>query len=139
MINNIAEKNKEQFINLGFQVNEKFDKLFSLDDINSNDNNYLFGYYVNNYLLGFIHVIRLIDELEIINVVVDKKYRNRGIGSKLIEYVISNFNDVKNIFLEVNTNNKNAIKLYEKYNFSIVNIRKKYYGNDDCYVMRKEM
>ena len=99
----------------------------------------MFGYFEHDELRGFIHLIKLVDELEIINIVVDKKYRNQGIGSKLLEYVFSNVDGIKNVFLEVNVNNKNAIKLYEKYDFKLINIRNNYYGNDDCYVMRKEL
>ena len=139
MINSITINYKKQFINLGLQVNDKFDKLFSLDNILNDSNNILFGYFEHDELRGFIHLIKLVDELEIINIVVDKKYRNQGIGSKLLEYVFSNVDGIKNVFLEVNVNNKNAIKLYEKYDFKLINIRNNYYGNDDCYVMRKEL
>ena len=136
MISNINDVNL--FNKLGFQVNDNFDKLFILDDINGDDNNYLFGYYDNGLLVGFIHVIKLVDELEIINIVVDKDYRVKGYGSKLLNYIIDYFDNVRTIFLEVNVNNKAAINLYKKFEFEVVNVRKKYYGNDDCYVMRKE-
>ena len=36
-----------------------------------------------------------------------------------------------NITLEVNCNNKNAIKLYKKFNFKEVAIRKCYYNNKE--------
>ena len=138
MISNIFDCSSEQFINLGLQVNNKFDKLFSLDNILNDSNNILFGYYEKDELIGFIHLVKLVDELEIINIVVDYNHRNKGIGSKLLEYVFSNVDNIKKIFLEVNVNNINAIKLYKKYGFKVINVRNNYYGNDDCYVMGKE-
>ena len=39
------------------------------------------------------------------------------------------------MLLEVRCDNINAIKLYKKYNFKIINIRKNYYENNDAYVM----
>ena len=49
-----------------------------------------------------------------------------------MEYLI---NISERILLEVRCDNNNAIKLYKKYNFKIINIRKKYYDNMDAYVM----
>lgn len=51
---------------------------------------------------------------------VDKRYRNRGIGSKLLEYAIDwarSTKVVKRIELYVFTTNERAIHLYEKYGF----------------------
>ena len=51
------------------------------------------------------------------------------------------FNDLKgvtNITLEVNVNNTNAIKLYQKNGFKIVSRRENYYNGTDGYLMLKE-
>jgi len=37
---------------------------------------------------------------------------------------------VKNVYLEVRCSNQKAIKLYEKYNFKRIGIRKNYYRKD---------
>ena len=65
------------------------------------------------------------------------EHRKKGIASKLMDMMIND--DVKNITLEVNVKNQDAIKLYEKYGFKIVSVREKYYGNDDAYLMIREM
>lgn len=44
----------------------------------------------------------------------------------------------KPIMLEVNENNTKAIKLYEKFNFRLIHIRKNYYDTDDAYILKKE-
>ena len=51
-----------------------------------------------------------------------------------MEYMINIFN-YERIMLEVRCDNIYAIKLYKKYNFKIINIRKNYYLNNDAYVM----
>ena len=47
--------------------------------------------------------------------------------------------NIDNITLEVNINNINAIKLYEKYNFEKVAVRKGYYDGVDGYLMERKM
>ncbi len=84
---------------------------------------------------GFISINNLVNEVEIIDIAVLKKYQNNSVGSKLIDFIISNIN--VDIFLEVNVNNKAAIKLYEKYNFKIINTREKYYKDEDAYIMKR--
>ncbi len=67
------------------------------------------------------------------NIVVKKDKRNLGIGSKLLEEIIKKAIEInsKTITLEVNENNLPAIKLYEKYGFKQIGLRKKYYNNID--------
>jgi len=139
MISSISKEYEESFKLLGLQVNNNFNNLFNLNDINANEDNYLYGYFVDNILVGFIHVIKLIDELEIINIVVDKEYRGRGIGKELLTFIINSFDDIKNIFLEVSDKNDIAIKLYESNGFSIINVRKNYYKDSDALIMRKDV
>ena len=71
-------------------------------------------------ILGFAGVQFVLDEASITNIVTQKKYRNQGIGSALLEYIInySKNNNMISITLEVNENNSSAISLYKKFNFS---------------------
>lgn len=74
------------------------------------------------------------------NIVVKKDQRNLGIGSKLLEEIIKKAIEInsKTITLEVNENNLPAIKLYEKYGFKQIGLRKKYYNNtDNAIIMTK--
>lgn len=73
------------------------------------------------------------DRLEIDYIYVLDEYRNCGIASKLLDYLFSKYNF--NCSLEVRCDNIEAINLYKKYDFKIVGIRKKYYGNTDGYLM----
>ena len=97
--------------------------------------NYIF--LKNNEPIGLISYSLIYDRIELEYIWVHIEHRKKGIASKLMDIMIDE--DVKNITLEVNVNNKGAIKLYEKYGFKIVSVREKYYGNDDAYLMIREM
>lgn len=127
------------FNNIGVQVNNNFLALFNLKDIINSDYEYVFGYYIDNKLVGFIHISKLYENVDIINIVVDSSYRKQGIGSKLLNFIISLFDDCKTILLEVNENNKDAIDLYKRNNFKVINIRTKYYGNDNALIMKRDV
>mgnify|MGYP004531854987 FL=1 len=130
MINKCSLNDINRIKELGKLINNNFDKLNNIEDIINN--NEIIGYYIDNVLIGFIIYKRLYDVTDLLYIVVDKIYRNKGIGSLLMEYLIK---ISERILLEVRCDNNNAIKLYKKYNFKIINIRKKYYDNMDAYVM----
>ena len=63
-------------------------------------------------------------------------------GSFLLENLISFAKklNIKVITLEVNECNLSAIKLYNKFNFNKVGVRKKYYdGKDTAIIMNKKL
>ena len=89
----------------------------------------------NNEIVGFIGTRTIFNELEIMNIVTRQDKRNKGIASNLLSYVIRK-NIVEKINLEVNEHNINAIKLYRKFGFQDIGIRKNYYdGKDDAIMM----
>ena len=91
-------------------------------------------------VVGFAGIINIIDEINIMNIVVKKDKRGFKIGSRLLETIfkISKQLKAKTIILEVNKKNLPAIKLYQKYGFKQVGLRKKYYNNtDDAILMTK--
>lgn len=67
------------------------------------------------------------------NIVVRKDKRKEGIGSKLLQEILEIAKGWKaqSITLEVNEKNIPAIKLYQKFGFEQVGLRKKYYHNTD--------
>lgn len=90
-------------------------------------------------IVGFAGIILLPDDVEITNIVTKKSKRKKGIGNLLLAKLIEIAKLEKdNISLEVNEKNEIAIKLYEKYGFEKVGIRKKYYnGIDNAIIMTK--
>jgi len=103
-------------------------------------------YVAKNYtVIGYaISKITSIDS-HILNLTVDKKYRNMGIASSFIEMIISKakMHNSNSIFLETRTSNLAAKKLYEKYGFKSIDIRKNYYktsdGREDAIIYRKAL
>ena len=72
------------------------------------------------------------------NIVVKKDKRGLKIGSKLLEEIfkIAKQVNAKVITLEVNKKNIPAIKLYQKYGFKQIGLRKKYYNKiDDAFLL----
>ena len=94
----------------------------------------------NNEIVGFAGMMVFMDEATLNNIVVKKSCRGRGIGGELLEALIEICADLnmKSFTLEVNVSNIPAIKLYEKFGFQNLGIRKKYYNNSqDAYIMTK--
>ena len=67
---------------------------------------------------------------------VKEEYRKKGVATELLNYMITT-NNFNNITLEVNIKNLNAINLYKKFDFKIINIRKNYYNGVDGYLMER--
>ena len=132
MVNKCSILDIDRIIELGKLINNDFDKLNNISELISNDN--IFGYYLDDKLVGFIVINKCYEVIDLLYIVVEKLYSNKSIGSKLMEYMINIFN-YERIMLEVRCDNIYAIKLYKKYNFKIINIRKNYYLNNDAYVM----
>ena len=76
---------------------------------------------------------------------IDKKYRRRGLGSKLIKFIIKKIkNKCNSVSLYVHYDNTGAISFYEKYGFQRKELLKNYYrGNlknaktQDALLMKK--
>ena len=95
----------------------------------------------NNEIVGFAGFKIIIDESDIMNIVVKKNFRKNGIGSVLLENLISLSKslNLKSITLEVNENNISAINLYNKFDFVKLGVRKNYYGNSNAIIMSKKI
>ena len=90
---------------------------------------------VRKSLAGFVIVIKdREDRANIINFLINPKYQNQGIGTLLLSKTIEKIKmieDVKNIILNVNVNNQNAIKLYKKHRFKITKEVNNYYNSGE--------
>ena len=134
MISKLTKEEVQEVIQLGTMLNPNFSKLFHIENLNPNETIYI--YKENNINKGFIHIQNGLDIIDLLNIIVKPEYQNQGIGSVLIKYIIDNKQD-KKIMLEVRSKNINAIKLYQKYDFKIINIRKNYYKDDDAIIMER--
>ena len=112
-----------------------------LYDIENNPFTNYYVYKIDNKIVACINYQIMYERSELIDINVLDNYQNRGIASKLLEFMFLNLknNNVETITLEVRDNNLNAIHLYEKYGFKKVSIRKGYYQGIDGILMKKEL
>jgi len=106
------------------------------------ENSYYLVAKINNDVIGFAGIIPILDEADISNIVVHKNFRNKKIGTLLLEKLLDlaiSLN-LKNLNLEVRESNLVAITLYKKFGFEECGIRKKYYNNaENAILMRKKL
>jgi ribosomal-protein-alanine N-acetyltransferase len=78
---------------------------------------------------AYLIVQEILHEIEIIELVVDTTFQQKGIGFDLLHKLFEHAqkNKIHNIFLEVSTHNQKAINLYKKSNFVQINTRPNYY------------
>ena len=107
-----------------------------INEFNSQNREYFFAI-IENSIVGYIGIMDAIDAYEIIGIVVDENYQNMGIGKKLLDCtkIFAQKNKRSLIALEVDEKNDKAIKFYKNFGFQVTNIRKKYYRDNDAYVM----
>ena len=104
-----------------------------------------FGKYVeyiaDNKVVGKMKYSIIYDRMELDDIFVEESYRGKGIGIKLMSYLVSEAIDknVVNITLEVRVSNEIARNLYKKFGFREVALRKFYYGNEDGILMEKQV
>jgi ribosomal-protein-alanine N-acetyltransferase len=93
----------------------------------------------SEHILGFIGLWLLAGEAHIVTVAVRESYRRLGIGERLLIAAIETALefDQEVLTLEVRKSNEGAQLLYEKYGFSRVGLRKRYYtdNNEDAVLM----
>ena len=92
-------------------------------------------YIEENDVLGYLYYSDIYERTEINMVEVREDKRNKKIASKLFDEFFKI--NPKSSTLEVKKNNYNAIKLYEKYGYKKVAIRKGYYNGIDGVLMEK--
>jgi len=131
-----------EFIKLGWSVNQIKNQLNKNVDLS-------YGVFYNDSLISFIlgdlFYIEKLSEYEILLIYVCKKYRNKGIGTKLLKKIEETKNNtcLKKIYLEVSKNNIKGISFYNKMKFKKIYTRKNYYylGNKkiDAEVFSKDL
>lgn len=111
-----------------------------LSDIAKNPSVHFFAAETDGEIVGYLGIMRILDEADIINVAVAPEHRKRHIGEAMISAVldIAKKNDILSLTLEVRADNEPAIGLYEKFGFEREGIRKGYYAYDgmDAILMR---
>lgn len=93
--------------------------------------------------VGYGGMWQVLDEGHITNIAVHPEFRQSGLGSALMEALLSEAErrGLKALTLEVRKSNLSAQALYRKYGFSDGGMRKKYYAdnNEDAIIMWKRL
>ena len=94
-------------------------------------------------ILGYCGIIMAADEGDITNVSVKKDLQGQGIGTMLIQELVSQTEKmgIQTIFLEVRKSNAAALALYEKQGFERMGVRKNYYTDptEDAITMSRKL
>ena len=82
------------------------------------------------------------DEIHINNVAVLPRFRGQGIGTRLLQHVLTEARRLgaHRATLEVRASNHGALRLYERMGFSVAATRKHYYSNpvEDALILWRE-
>ena len=93
-------------------------------------------------LLGYIFFEIQKDKFFLDVVSLNKKFQGKGFGTKIMSKIISlaKRRKCKEFILEVWAKNNPAIKLYNKFNFKVTQIKRRHYKNgDDKLVMKLKL
>jgi len=108
--------------------------MINKEEISSTDS--VYNYIDGEKILGYLE-IRLVDGVvDIMNLFVNEEDRKKGVATALMNEMMNN-EEYNRIMLEVNENNNQAIRLYNKLGFKEISIRERYYNTDSAIIMEK--
>ncbi|MED4128984.1 MULTISPECIES: ribosomal protein S18-alanine N-acetyltransferase [Shouchella] len=100
---------------------------------------YYFVLEVDEMVVGYCGLWKVIDEVQITNIAILKKHRGHSYGEYLLRSIMEwlKMVNAQTLSLEVRASNEVAQGLYHKLGFSRVGIRKNYYADnqEDAWVM----
>lgn len=132
-LNEIMEIEKECFL-------EPFKEESLIYELEENAFSVFYVALIEGKVVGFIDFWITFDSSTICQIAVSKKYRNKGIASKLLErmFIDLKYKEVVVSSLEVRTHNESAIALYLKHGYFKEVVKPHYYNNgDDALYMLK--
>lgn len=142
IIRELHEKDVDQVYRIECDnFKQPWTKAALLGEIESERSHYLVAE-LKDEIAGYVGFWKIFDEGHITNIAVDRKYQNKGIGSQLVEGILSLGVGlgIHKFTLEVRVGNAAAIALYKKYGFESVGIRKGFYDlpKEDAMIMWRE-
>jgi ribosomal-protein-alanine N-acetyltransferase len=105
---------------------------------------FIVGYFLDLKLVGFSLFIKQVADsfAHLLKIVIQENLRGQKIGENLLLKSIDELEEigVKKFFLEVETTNDAAIKLYDNCGFENIHCKKNFYGpNQDAFIMILEI
>ena len=100
----------------------------------------IFGLLIKNLVIGLCVFQVVLDEAQINYFVVNPKFREKGFGSCLMNYLIKKCEklNLKKLLLEVSQSNIPAERFYSRFNFSTIGIRKNYYKDGSNALLKEK-
>lgn len=125
------------------ELYERFPETF----IVAEENGTIIGYIMCRIETGFsgltIKPFSLSKKGHVISVAVLREYRNKGVGSALVEEALeamATCYEVKSCYLEVRVSNTNALSLYKQAGFEIERTMRGYYSDgESAYMMSRKL
>ena len=98
------------------------------------------GLFLSNLVIGICVFQVVIDEAQINFFVVSQKFRGKGYGTYLMNYLIKKCEqlNLKKLLLEVSQSNLTAERFYSRFDFSTVGIRKNYYKDGSNALLKEK-
>ncbi len=103
------------------------------------------GGWFEGELAGYVISSQVLDEMHLLNLCVDARFQNRGIGRRLLRHLIARAQRQQAVWilLEVRATNASALRLYGSEGFVEIGERPAYYQGldqrEDAIVMRLEL
>lgn len=95
-----------------------------------------------NIVVGYVSLRLVPPEADINTIAVGINHQGKGIATQMMDWIISEARkySIRDIFLDVRSDNFAAIAMYDKFGFVRIDKRANYYGNNlDALVMRKRL
>ena len=124
-ISEVTVKDLTKINELENQLNLNKTKLNFFNQTLSNEHFKFIKLVLEMQIIGFLQFSLNESDCDIISIGVIQKFQKMGHGKLLVEHLKSL--NLRNIFVEVSTNNINAIMFYYSLNFLKIGLRKNYY------------
>ena len=96
------------------------------------------GCWTGGELIGYAIVMTAFDEAHLLNFAVASRWQRRGVGAAFLQFLIDRARDAKRdvLYLEVRPSNVAGLRLYERFGFKQLGVRRDYYpamtGREDA-------
>jgi ribosomal-protein-alanine N-acetyltransferase len=93
-------------------------------------------------IIAYAVAMLAVDEAHLLNLAVDPAYQRRGFGRRMLDWMARTMHEygAQSLLLEVRPSNLDAQRLYRRYGFEQIGVRRGYYparwGREDAIVMK---
>ena len=96
------------------------------------------GCWTGGELIGYAVVMTALDEAHLLNFAVASRWQRRGVATQFLQFLLDRAQDGKRdmLYLEVRPSNVAGLKLYQRFGFKQLGVRRDYYpavtGREDA-------